>query len=105
MRPRSFWLRHVGYNAPGLPDVIIGSTVRKNQRSATTIAIATMAERSRFIASDYGSRGPEKEFWVGNGQTQSGGSLFVGDAVNAANAASAIFNDLQSKGVIAARSA
>ena len=43
-----------------------------------------------------------RKFWVGNGQTQSGGSLFVGDGVNAANAASAIFNDLQTKGLIAA---
>jgi hypothetical protein len=46
-----------------------------------------------------------RKFWVGNGQTQSGGSLFVGDAVNAANAASSIFNDLQSKGLISARQA
>ena len=42
-----------------------------------------------------------RKFWVGNGQTQSGGSLFVGDAVNANNAASAIFNDLKSKGLVA----
>jgi hypothetical protein len=41
-----------------------------------------------------------RKYWVGSGQTQSGGSLFVGDAVNAANAASTIFNDLQSKGLI-----
>jgi hypothetical protein len=41
-----------------------------------------------------------RKYWVGRGQTQSGGSLFVGDAVNAANAASTIFNDLQSKGLI-----
>jgi hypothetical protein len=46
-----------------------------------------------------------RKYWVGSGQTQSGGSLFVGDAVNAANAASSIFNDLQSKGLLAARQA
>jgi hypothetical protein len=43
-----------------------------------------------------------RNFWVGNGQTQSGGSLFVGHGVNAADAASSIFNDLQTKSLIAA---
>jgi hypothetical protein len=41
-----------------------------------------------------------RNLWVGNGQVTAGGSLFVGDRTSAANAMSAIFNDLQSKGLI-----
>ena len=41
-----------------------------------------------------------RKFWVGSGQTKSGGSLFMGDATSAADAASSIFNDLQTKGLI-----
>lgn len=41
-----------------------------------------------------------RKFWVGSGQTKSGGSLFMGDATSAADAAASIFNDLQTKGLI-----
>jgi hypothetical protein len=41
-----------------------------------------------------------RKFWVGSGQVQSGGALFVGDSASASNAASTIFNDLQTKGLI-----
>jgi len=41
-----------------------------------------------------------RTLWVGNGQVQSGGSLFVGDGANANSAASAIFEDMHTKGVI-----
>jgi hypothetical protein len=44
-----------------------------------------------------------RKYWVANGQTQAGGSFFMGDATNANNAAAEIFNDLQSKGLIATR--
>ena len=39
-----------------------------------------------------------RKFWVSSGQTKSGGLLFMGDATSATDAASAIFNDLQTKG-------
>jgi hypothetical protein len=41
-----------------------------------------------------------RALWVGNGQVQAGGLLFVGNGANANSTASAIFNDLQSKGLI-----
>jgi hypothetical protein len=37
--PQKLWqLCHVGYNAPELPDAIIGSTARKNQRTTEAAA-------------------------------------------------------------------
>lgn len=41
-----------------------------------------------------------RTLWVGNGQVQASGLLFVGNGANATSTASAIFNDLQSKGLI-----
>lgn len=41
-----------------------------------------------------------RTLWVGNGQVQAGGLLFVGNGVSATTTAAAIFNDLQAKGVI-----
>jgi hypothetical protein len=41
-----------------------------------------------------------RKFWVGSGQTRAGGALFMSDATNASDAASAIFNDLETKGLI-----
>jgi hypothetical protein len=41
-----------------------------------------------------------RNLWVGNGQVDAGGSLFVGDRTSANSATAAIFNDLQSKGLI-----
>lgn len=38
--------------------------------------------------------------WVGSGQVQAGGLLFVGNGVNANSTATAIFDDLQKKGLI-----
>jgi hypothetical protein len=38
--------------------------------------------------------------WVGNGEVKAGGLLFVGDGANSANSVAAIFENLQSKGVI-----
>jgi hypothetical protein len=41
-----------------------------------------------------------RKLWVGNGQVSAGGSLFVGNRVNASSSVAAIFDDLQRKGVI-----
>lgn len=40
--------------------------------------------------------------WVGSGDVEAGGLLFVGNGVSSNSAATAIFNDLQSKGLIGA---
>jgi hypothetical protein len=41
-----------------------------------------------------------RKFWVGSGQAQSGGALFVGAGPIASDLASTIFKDLQTKGLI-----
>jgi hypothetical protein len=42
-----------------------------------------------------------RNLWVGNGQVNAGGLLFVGDGASASSSVSAIFDDLQKKGIIA----
>ncbi|WBL78802.1 hypothetical protein I3J27_38740 [Bradyrhizobium xenonodulans] len=41
-----------------------------------------------------------RNLWVGNGQVNAGGLLFVGDGANASSSVAAIFDDLQRKGII-----
>ncbi|QQO16866.1 hypothetical protein JJB99_12335 [Bradyrhizobium diazoefficiens] len=41
-----------------------------------------------------------RNLWVGNGQVNARGSLFVGDGANASSSVGAIFDDLQRKGII-----
>lgn len=41
-----------------------------------------------------------RNLWVGNGQVNAGGLLFVRDGASSANSVAAIFNDLQAKGII-----
>lgn len=41
-----------------------------------------------------------RNLWVGNGQVNAGGLLFVGDGANASSSVAAIFGDLQRKGII-----
>jgi hypothetical protein len=43
-----------------------------------------------------------RNLWVGQGQVQAGGLLFVGDGANASSSVSAIFDDLQRKRIIGA---
>jgi hypothetical protein len=43
-----------------------------------------------------------RALWVGNGQVQAGGLLFIGNGANAYSTAASIFNDLQAKGLIVA---
>jgi hypothetical protein len=69
--------------------------------SATTVA-TPMYRYNRVVAFQARLSDPQtsRKFWVGSGQSQSGGALFVGDSASASNAASTIFNDLQTKGLI-----
>ena len=41
-----------------------------------------------------------RTLWVGSGQVQAGGLLFIGNGANAYSTATSIFNDLQAKGLI-----
>jgi hypothetical protein len=41
-----------------------------------------------------------RNLWVGNGQVNAGGLLFVGDGASSSSSVAAIFNDLQAKGII-----
>jgi hypothetical protein len=41
-----------------------------------------------------------RKLWVGNGQVNAGGALFVGNGASASSSIAAIFDDLQRKGVI-----
>jgi hypothetical protein len=41
-----------------------------------------------------------RNLWVGNGQVNAGGLLFVGDGTSASSSVGAIFDDLQRKGII-----
>jgi hypothetical protein len=45
-----------------------------------------------------------RNLWVGNGEVNAGGLLFIGDGAAASNSVSAIFDDLQKKAIIAASS-
>jgi hypothetical protein len=45
--------------------------------------------------------GSGRNLWVGQGQVNAGGLLFIGDGANANSSVSAIFDDLQSKRIIA----
>ena len=76
--------------------------------SGTMIATATPIHRySRTVAFQARLSDPKsgRNLWVGGGQTRAGGALFMGDATSARDAASAVLNDLQEKGLIGASGA
>jgi hypothetical protein len=41
-----------------------------------------------------------RNLWVGNGQVNAGGLLFVGDSASSSSSVAAIFDDLQAKGIL-----
>lgn len=41
-----------------------------------------------------------RSLWVGNGQANAGGLLFVGDSASSSSSVAAIFDDLQAKGIL-----
>jgi hypothetical protein len=84
--------------------MVMGNMIYGNGASygtATTTA-TPVYHYSRAVAFEARLSDPQtsRKFWVGSGQTKSGGSLFMGDATSAADAAASIFNDLQTKGLI-----
>jgi hypothetical protein len=86
-------------NATVMGNMIYGTGVSSGTATTTSTPIYHYRRAVGFEAR-LSDPQTSRKFWVGSGQTQSGGSLFVGDAVNAANAASSIFNDLQTKDLI-----
>jgi hypothetical protein len=86
--------------------MVVGNSIYGTGMSsgaATTVA-TPMYRYNRVAAFQARLSDPQtsRKFWVGSGQVQSGGALFVGDSASASNAASTIFNDLQTKGLIVA---
>jgi hypothetical protein len=72
---------------------------------ATTTMTATAAPTYRYSRqTNFQARLTEassgRALWVGGGQVQAGGLLFIGNGANAGSTAAAIFNDLQTKGLI-----
>jgi hypothetical protein len=71
--------------------------------SSTTSGLSTPIYRYRR-QTDFTARLIEpasgRNLWIGNGQVRAGGLLFVGDGTSASNSISAIFDDLQKKGII-----
>lgn len=84
------------------------STISLNGTSygrTTTIATPTYrySRQTTFTARLTDARSG-RTLWVGNGRVRAGGLLFVGDGTSATNAMSAVFEDLQHKGLIAGKS-
>ena len=71
--------------------------------SGTMMATATPTYRYRRQTS-FNARLLEastgRNLWVGNGQVNAGGLLFVGDRASSSSSVAAIFDDLQAKGII-----
>jgi len=91
-------------NAIVTGNMISGSATSSGAMSATA---TPMYRYSRTIAFQARLSDPKsgRNLWVGGGQTRAGGALFMGDATSARDAASAILNDLQEKGLIGASGA
>jgi hypothetical protein len=85
-------------------NTISGSAISSGTMSATATPVyryrRTVAFQARLSDPKSG-----RNLWVGGGQTRAGGALFMGDATSARDAASAILNDLQEKGLIGASGA
>jgi hypothetical protein len=88
-------------SAAVMGNMIYGSGMSSG--TATTTA-TPMYRYSRAVAFQARLSDPRtsRKFWLGSGQVQSGGALFVGGSTSASNAASTIFSDLQAKGLIGA---
>jgi hypothetical protein len=84
--------------------MVMGNMIYGNGMSSGTATTTTtpvyMYRRAVAFQARLSDPQTSRKFWVGSGQTKSGGLLFMGDATSASDAASAIFNDLQTKGLI-----
>jgi hypothetical protein len=91
-------------NAVLTGNVISATSTSSGTMSATAVP---MHRYSRTVAFQARLSEPKsgRNLWVGGGQTRAGGALFMGDTTSARDAASAILNDLQEKGLIGASGA
>jgi hypothetical protein len=91
-------------NAMVMGNMIYGNGTSSGVATTTTTPVYRY---NRAVAFEARLSDPQtsRKFWVGGGQTKSGGALFIGDSASAADAAAAIFNDLQTKGLIGASQA
>jgi hypothetical protein len=91
-------------NAMVVGNTISGSGMSSGTMTATSTPVYSYKRSVAFQArlSDPKSG---RNLWVGGGQTRAGGALFMGDAVSATNAASAMLEDLKAKGLIGAAGA
>jgi hypothetical protein len=89
--------------------MIVGNSVSgTGMSSGTMTATATpVYSYKRSVAFQARLSDPKsgRNLWVGADQTRAGAALFMGDAVSAANAASAMLDDLKAKGLIGAAGA
>jgi hypothetical protein len=88
-------------NAMVMGNTIYGSGISSGTVTATSIPVYGYSRTVTFQA-QLSDPQTSRKFWVGGGQTQAGGSLFMGDGASATSAASSIFNDLSAKGLIVA---
>jgi hypothetical protein len=97
-------------NASAVGTTMYGGGMATTSVSASGTSVSTPVYRfSRAIAFEARLSDPQtsRKFWVGGGQTNSGGGGLVGaistsNGVNAASIASNIFNDLRAKELIGA---
>jgi len=80
------------------------STVSLNGTSSGTMTATTTPVYRYKRQTDFTARLIEpatgRNLWVGNGQVNAGGLLFVGNGATASSSVAAIFDDLQQKGII-----
>jgi hypothetical protein len=91
-------------NAMVIGNTIYGTGISSGMATTTATPIYRY-NRSVAFQARLSDPQTSRKLWVGTGQTDSSGSLFVGNSVSAADAASSIFNDLQAKGLIGAKGA
>jgi hypothetical protein len=84
------------------------STVSMNGTSSgTMVATATPVycyKRQTTFTARFLETSTGRNLWVGSGQVNSGGLLFIGDNLNASSSVAVIFDDLQRKGIIGSSS-
>ena len=89
--------------------MVVGNTVSGTGMSSGTLTATSTPvynyKRSVVFQARLSDPKSGRNLWVGGGQTRAGGALFMGDAVSATNAASAMLEDLKAKGLIGAAGA
>jgi hypothetical protein len=81
---------------------VVGMSAVTTGQVTTTAAPTYRYSRQTTFQAKLIEASSRRELWVGNGDVQAGGLLFVGNGVSANRTATAIFNDLQNKGLIGA---